>query len=151
MGKKADCECGYSIGSPESTNYTVFTEVLESDFTTLDNIFENTDWVPQEWKVEKSESRGPYGRHTLLKNVVSNPLSANNSKASSLGKNGGEAGLELWVRKLENKNQDYISVAEVDTYRTDMFHGTFRAAIQVTDIKGTCGAFFWWVLTSETI
>ncbi|TGZ84992.1 concanavalin A-like lectin/glucanase [Ascodesmis nigricans] len=141
----ADCECGYSIGSEKTEDYTVFTDVLESDFTKLKNIYHDTDWVPQEWKVGKVQSRGPYGRQTLLANVISNPLKNRNSKKSSIGKNGNEAGLELWVRKLEQPEQEYVTVAELDSYRTDIFYGSFRAGIQITPVKGTCGAFFWYV------
>lgn len=93
-------------------------------------------------------SRGPYGRRTELKNVVSNP--ANNAKLSSTGINGDEAGLELFVRKLGSDTQ-HISVAEVDSARTDMRYGSFRAGIRATDVNGTCGAFFWYDITALSL
>lgn len=86
-------------------------------------------------------SRGPYGRKTELKNVVSNP--AKDISQSPMGINGDVAGLELWVRKL-GSDKEHVSVAEVDSRRTDMRYGSFRAGIKATDVDGTCGAFFWY-------
>lgn len=60
-----------------------------------------------------------------------------------MGINGDEAGLELFVRKL-GSDTEHISVAEVDSRRTDMRYGSFRAGIKATDVDGTCGAFFWY-------
>lgn len=137
----ADCECGYSVNKTTDASYEVFTDLLESDFTTLTNITKDTDWVIQAWEVDKVASRGPYGRKTELRNVISNP--AKNASQSSTGINGDEAGLELFVRKL-GSDKEHISVAEVDSKRTDMRYGSFRAGIKATDIDGTCGAFFWY-------
>lgn len=134
LDSEADCECGYSLNS------TVFTELVESDFTLVGNITENTDWVLQEWEVSKEASKGPYGRKAQVKNVVSNPSIQHN--VSAQGVNGDPAGLELFVRKPDD-NQDYIGVAEADSRRTDMIYGTFRAGIKTTGVNGTCGAFFW--------
>lgn len=105
----------------------------------MKNITDDTDWVVQKWKVEKKESKGPYGRQTELKNVVSNPSKEGSASTGILG---GEPGLELWVRTTA-ENDEYVSVAEVDSTRTDMLYGTFRAGIQTTAINGTCAAFFW--------
>lgn len=137
----ADCECGYSVNKTTDASHEVFTDLLESDFTTLTNITKDTDWVVQAWEVGKVASRGPYGRRTELKNVISNP--AKNASSSSEGINGQEAGLELYVRKL-GSDSEHISVAEVDSRRTDMRFGSFRAGIKATDVDGTCGAFFWY-------
>lgn len=106
---------------------------------TLSNITEDTDWAIQSWSVDKEASKGPYGRITEPRNVVSNPAKSTNT---SEGLNGDQAGLELYVRKL-GENEDHVSVAEVDSRRTDMRYGSFRAGIKATDISGTCGAFFW--------
>ncbi|PWW79638.1 Glycoside Hydrolase Family 16 protein, partial [Tuber magnatum] len=138
----ADCECGYSLNS------TVFTDLIESDFTLPQNITGNTDWVLQEWQVDKEASKGPYGRKTQMQNVVSNPSVQHN--ISSKGVNGDPAGLELFVRKLED-NGEHIGVAEADTRRTDMLYGTFRAGIKTTSINGTCGAFFWYLNDTQEI
>ena len=141
MRAKADCECGYSINSTADPMYGVYTELMESDFTTLKKIAVDTDWILQEWQVDANASRGPYGRKTLPGNAVSNP--AKDLTVSDVGKLGGQAGLELYVRKLE-AGETHISVAEVDSFRSDMLYGSFRAGIKTTGINGTCGAFFWY-------
>lgn len=141
----ADCECGYSVNKTTDESYAVFTDLLESDFTTLTNITIDTDWVIQSWEVNKQASRGPYGRRTEPRNVISNP--AKDGNVSAEGIYGGQAGLELYVRKL-GSDKDHISVAEVDSKRTDMRYGSFRAGIKATDIDGTCGAFFWYGFTA---
>ncbi|RPA93521.1 concanavalin A-like lectin/glucanase [Choiromyces venosus 120613-1] len=138
----ADCECGYSLNS------TVFTDLIESDFTFLKNITQDTDWVVQEWKVDKEASKGPYGRKTQAKNVISNPSIQHN--VSATGVNGDPAGLELFVRELET-GEDHIGVAEVDSRRTDIIYGTFRAGIKATGVNGTCGAFFWYLNDTQEI
>ena len=143
----ADCECGYSVNSTKDSDHTIFTDILESDFTTLKNISVDTDWVLQEWSVEQKASRGPYGRKTMVRNAVSNP--ASNLKVSDDGILGGQAGLRLYVRKL-NPDDQYVSVVEADTFRTDMMYGSFRAGIKTTNINGTCGAFFWYAQAIPT-
>jgi hypothetical protein len=121
-------------------SHAVFTDLLESDFTTLANITLDTDWIVQSWEVDKVASKGPYGRKTDPKNVISNPA---RNGTTSVGINGDQAGLELYVRKL-GSDTDHIGVAEVDSNRTDIQHGSFRAGIKATAISGTCGAFFWY-------
>lgn len=130
------------MNKTSDADHQVFTELLESDFTTLKDIHKDRDWVVQEWEVGKAASKGPYGRKVERKNAISNPVK--DLKASADGKNGPEAGLELWVRALESPDQEMVSVVEVDSNRTDMQYGTFRAGIKQTGINGTCGAFFWY-------
>jgi len=136
----ADCECGYSVNRTDEGDHAVFTDLLESDFTTLKNIKTNKDWVLQEWKIASDVSRGPYGRMTVPGNAISNP--AKDLSVSDEGILGREAGLELYVRKLQPGDQ-YVSIVEADSCRTDMIYGSFRAGIKTTGISGTCGAFFW--------
>lgn len=112
----------------------MYTDLLESDFTTLTNITLDADWRPQEWKVDSKTSRGPYGRSMELRNVVSQPMS------DTVGFN--NSGLELWARAVE-EGSEYVSVAEVDSARSDMLYGSFRAGLQTTAVNGTCTAFFW--------
>lgn len=51
------------------------------------------------------------------------------------------AGLQLTVGSP--LVQDMVPVAEIDTIRTDMFWGTFRASMKLSAVPGTCAAFFW--------
>jgi len=142
----ADCECGYSVNATNQP-HAVFTELLESDFTMLENITLDTDWVPQEWKVDKAASHGPFGRSTELKNVVSNPAK---NGSNSVGIDGGVPGLNLFVRATPS-DATFVSVSEVDTNRTDMLYGSFRAAMQTTQINGTVAAFFWYFNDTQEI
>ncbi|KAI5810918.1 glycoside hydrolase family 16 protein [Peziza echinospora] len=144
----ADCECGYSVNATTDQKYQVFTELLESDFTRSQNIKKDTDWVLQNWKIDKNASHGPYGRQTLPSNVVSNPLKDING--DDIGKDGTQSGLQLYVRKLA-PGSDLVSVSEVDSRRSDMIYGSYRAGLKTTGINGTCGAFFWYLNDTQEI
>ena len=85
---------------------------------------------------------------TVPGNAISNP--AKDLAVSDEGVLGREAGLELYVRKVQPSDQ-YVSVVEADSYRTDMIYGSFRAGIKTTSINGTCGAFFWYVSIKSSI
>jgi hypothetical protein len=118
----------------------VFTDLIEANWLHLKNASLDTDWQPQNFSVDPQDSHGPYGRAARVSNVVSNPLK---DPYSSSGPSvlGGDAGLQLWVRStLEG---DLVSTAEIDTMRNDILYGSFRAAIKLTGIPGTCGAFFY--------
>jgi hypothetical protein len=126
------------------TESALYTEVLETDFSLTKDVSLDTDWVVQEWKVDAGPSHGPYGRETKRANVIPNP-SGNDQTKPQIGTNGSPAGIELFVRKLQGNSQ-YVGVAEIDSARTDMFYGSFRAGINVPKTKGTCAAFFWYVV-----
>lgn len=135
----ADCECGYS----QSINGTfyVFTDLLESDFLHLANISLDTDWRRQGFNVTPAVARGPYGESLQVSQVVSNPL-VNNFSYTGPSQLGGDAGLQLFVRG-GIPSDGLIPVAEVNSVREDMLWGSYRAAMKLTIIPGTCGAFFW--------
>ncbi len=135
----ADCECGYS-STINSTTYT-FTDIIESDFLHIANISLDTDWRRQAYNVTAVDARGPFGESSELRNVLSNPL-LNNQSFAGPSQRGGDAGLQLYVRGGIPVD-GLIPVAEVDSVRTDMLWGSYRAAIKLTNIPGTCGAFFW--------
>ncbi|KAK4169284.1 beta-glucanase [Cladorrhinum sp. PSN259] len=154
----ADCECGYSLsldltGSdslPASHHVALFTDLIESDFTRFDDISQNTDWVRQAFNLTKDRARGDYGEMFAVENAVVSPTSQ--TKGPSGGENNEEeeeAGLKLMVHSEPIENM--ISVAEIDTRRLDMFWGTFRASMKMTDQKGTCAAFFWYFNDTQEI
>ncbi|RPA76342.1 concanavalin A-like lectin/glucanase [Ascobolus immersus RN42] len=143
----ADCECGYSVNATDSEHYAVFTDLLESDFTSLSSITADTDWRPQEWKMDALKSRGQFGRSTEVENVISNP---EKKKGSGIGKNGGEAGLELWARAPE-AGDEHVRVGEVASSREDIIFASIRAGIKPTTVNGTCGAFFWYFNDTQEI
>lgn len=132
---EANCECGYTVSS------TLYTELLETDFLHLPNITLDTDWAPQNYTVTAQASRGPYGKNASINNIVSNPLQNMNAWVGN-GLLGGDAGLQLWVGG--GIPQDgLIPMAELASSRADILYGSFRVAMKLTAIPGTCAAFFW--------
>lgn len=137
----ADCECGYSSTIGSSSIDYVFTDLLESDFLHITNISLDTDWRPQSYNVTAEASRGIYGTDFSVANVVSNPT-VNATSFSGPGKLGGDPGLQFFVGGGIPRS-GYVSCAEMDSARTDMLWGTYRAAMKLTLIPGTVSAFFW--------
>ena len=132
---RADCECGYTLNS------TLYIDLIETDFLHLANITGDPTWQPQNYTVTPELARGPYGKNTSVTNVVANPLKSQYDWAGN-GINGGDAGLQLFVRGGVPKD-GLIPIAELATERADIFYGSFRAGMKVTGTPGTCGAFFW--------
>lgn len=130
---RSDCECGYVVDN------TLYTDLLETDFLHADNV--TGDWQAQEYTVTPEESRGPYGKKASLDNVVSNPTRKKSDWAGA-GTKGGDAGLQLIVRGGVPKDK-LIPTAEVVSVRDDLFYGSYRTAMRLTSVNGTCGAFFW--------
>lgn len=139
----AACECGYTARVPTGPNQgqtALFTDLLETDFLHEEDLSVNTDWAPQEWTIDKKNARGEYGETFSLSNVATNPI-PNEEKYSGSGTDSGDLGLTLTVRaEIED---DKVPVAEISSTRQDMIYGTYRAGIMLTDVNGTCGAFFW--------
>jgi len=119
LAAAANCNCGFSVNPTQGAQHQVFTDYLETDFTqsTLDG------WLPQDYKVEQADARGPYGKLASPDNVVASTQ-----------------GLQLLVRPDVN---GLIPMAEVDSKRTDMLYGSFRVRMKMSSVNGTCGAFFW--------
>ena len=132
---RANCECGYTV------NAALYTDLIETDFLHLPNITGDTDWQPQNYTVTPQLARGQYGKNALVTNVVANPLKSQYDWAGN-GVNGGDAGLQLFVRGGIPQN-GLIPISEVATARNDVLYGSFRAGMKVTGTPGTCGAFFW--------
>ncbi|KAJ5201508.1 glycoside hydrolase family 16 protein [Penicillium cinerascens] len=133
------CECGYSVNST-SSQHQVFTDLIESDFLTIQDIFHDTDWQIQEYATPHGTDAGPFGMNMTGANVISNPLK-DNSTLSSPSKLGGDAGLQLWVRGGIPSN-GLVPSAEMRTVRRDLNYGSFRAAMKLTPVNGTCSAVF---------
>lgn len=138
----ANCECGYTVNS------TLYTDLIETDFLHLADITTDTDWQAQNYTVTPALARGPYGKNASLSNVVANPLKSKYDWAGD-GVIGGDAGLQLFVRG--GVPQDgLIPMAELAITRSDLMYGTYRVGMKATPISGTCGAFFWVLITSLT-
>jgi hypothetical protein len=126
----------------------LFTDIVESDFLHIKNVSLDTDWKRQNFSETAEAGRGPYGMNFSIQNVQSNPiLDANNWTGPGIF--GGDPGLQLIVGGGIPSN-GYVQVAEVDSSREDMRWGSYRTAMKLTLIPGTCSAFFW-VSTASSI
>ncbi|KAF4965500.1 hypothetical protein FZEAL_10751, partial [Fusarium zealandicum] len=138
------CECGYSIADPESKESIVFMDRLETDFTQIDHISQNHDWVRQEFTVSAEDGRGVYGK-------TFTPINADTCIAKKCSSEFGGSGLNLGVSKIMNDDDDAVPGSEIDTTRLDLHWGSFRAGIKLTATKGTCAAFFWYFNDTQEI
>lgn len=114
-----NCRCGFTVNSTSDPQHQIFTEYLESDFTTK-NI---GGWIPQNYTIDQAAARGPYGKSASLDNVVF-----------------ADEGMQLWVRKAVDA---VVGTAEVNSGRQDMMYGSFRMRAKMGTANGTCGAMFW--------
>ncbi|KAF9776500.1 hypothetical protein IL306_005314 [Fusarium sp. DS 682] len=137
------CECGYSIQNPEGDGLIVFTDRLETNFSQLHNISEGHDWVAQQFTVSAKDGRGNFSKAFVPSNVDTRGTDFQDDT-------GHQAGLELRVGSVVSKD-DAIPASEVDTARLDLHWGSFRAGMKLTDIKGTCAAFFWYFNDTQEI
>lgn len=139
----ADCECGYAITNDNQK--VVFTDLLESDFVHLDITdrsqgYGRYGWAAQAFNMSKETARGTYGEFFTVDNVISNNIADINVFDQS-GEKGGDAGVQLIVGSESVDNM--LTTSEIATTDLHYFHGTFRAGMKLTDIAGTCSAFFW--------
>jgi hypothetical protein len=81
------------------------------------------------------------GINYTLSQLASNPvLDANNWTGP--GELGGDPGVQMIVDGGVPKDGN-VKTAEMDSNRTDMIWGTYRASLKLSPIVGTCAAFFW--------
>ncbi|KAF7543686.1 hypothetical protein G7046_g9947 [Stylonectria norvegica] len=139
------CECGYSATLPNVSEPVVFTEMMETDFTRVQDMAHSPDWVRQQFNVSAKAGRGVYGKMFMPDNVVSAPRDGDAPDASS----DREVGLELRVGS--KIGDDAVPAAEVDTKRVDLYWGSYRAGMKLTDVNGTCAAFFWYFNDTQEI
>lgn len=138
----AACECGYSVNKTTDPEYAVWTDLLETDFLHVKSL-KDIGWLPQVYNTTPTSEggAGTYGKMAARSNVLANPLK-NSEDWAGESKNGGDAGLQLVVRSELVDN--LVSFGEV-AYRSrpDLLYGSFRVAMKMTGVPGTCGAFFW--------
>ncbi|KAI2637503.1 glycoside hydrolase, family 16 [Xylaria nigripes] len=148
-----DCECGYSITAKSDGTRHVFTDLLETDFLHVDVTSDgkggaNHGWAPQQYNVSSEAARGPFGESFAVKNTMSNTIK-DATKFTGPGIHGPDIGLLLTVGDV--MEDDRVPVAEISTTGLDYFYGTFRAGIKITDVPGTCSAFFWYQNDTQEI
>lgn len=129
----ADCECGYSTtvssnSSEDTPQQFVFTDLIETNFSNISDVSKNTDWARQAFNTTAQAARGTYGEMFAVDNVETQDE-----------KNGN--GLQITVRSGEVEG--LLSGGEIDSTRLDLFYGTFRSSMKLTDVSGTVSAFFW--------
>lgn len=136
---RADCECGYSIKNQKNDLETyTFTDMIETDFTRMNNMVHNTDWVPTSYEVSAEKGRGEYGKIFDKENVVHR---REGSEEDPQPPEDAVRGLELVVD--QELVDGHVPGAEIDSARLDIHWGSFRVGMRTTDINGTCAAFFW--------
>lgn len=153
VGVKADCECGYSTNVGNSKKATVFTELLETDFSRADDLTNNGEWILPSFNVTKEQTHGSFGLTFRPGNVMALASKGPASARSETGKSDKtektdntpppvkDAALQLHVSS--HLDEDMVSVAEIDSRGADLRYGSYRASLQLTDVPGTCAAFMW--------
>lgn len=76
-----------------------------------------------------------------INNILSNPIPDLNNWTGP-GVLGGDPGLQLTVDG-GIPGDGYVKNAELDSSRTDLLWGSYRASMKLTLTPGTCAAFFW--------
>lgn len=102
-------------------------------------------WVAQSYNVSPADAQGTYGKAAMLGNVIANPL-PNRQTWGGDGIHGGDPGLQIWSRSQSIKDADgdeLLPSGEIVSSRKDMKYGSFRVAMKMSDVPGTCAAFFW--------
>ncbi|GKU06697.1 unnamed protein product [Fusarium langsethiae] len=135
-------DCGYSIQSPEGEGVITFMDRLETDFGQLQNISQSHDWVAQKFTVSAEDGRGNYSKAFEPTNVATQATHPQDYS-------GQVHGVELRVSSTISNNT--IPASEIDTRRLDLHWGSFRAGMKLTDVKGTCAAFFWYFNNTQEI
>jgi len=138
----ADCECGYQIADSNDTLF--FTNFLNNTFAKAPDTTDDTglidalpDWEVQEWGV-------PADPHNDA------PLARQN-RASNVWMKAGE----LHLRQPGWSGTGNVSVAELHSKVSDIFHGSFRMRYRVEQDNGgkggaVAGMFFYWNDSTET-
>lgn len=134
---RAICDCGFSVsGHGDEAQEVVFTDILETDFTTVKDISTDQEWIRQQFRVSPDEGRGEFGKAFMTVNVDTRPEESNEDGALE-----SDRSLSLHVGK--DLDRSAVPGAEIDSARLDLHWGSYRAALRTTKVNGTCAAFFW--------
>ncbi|SPO02725.1 uncharacterized protein DNG_05400 [Cephalotrichum gorgonifer] len=156
-GVKADCECGYSTKVGDYKHASVFTELLETDFSQMDDLTKSHDWVLPAFNVTKEQTHGTFGLTFLPENIIATAgkglglVRSETGKAERVGKTPPAPNVALELRVSSNIDEGRVSVAELDTQQSDLRYGSYRANMQLTDVAGTCAAFIWYFDDTQEI
>ncbi|KAI3393679.1 hypothetical protein diail_3816 [Diaporthe ilicicola] len=158
----ADCECGYSaaVSSSSSSSSTdtqqqqqqqtfVFTDLIEANFANISDISRNTDWARQAFNTSAGQARGTYGQMAAVDNVETTRGQGGDGQGDDDGGGGDRGSLQIRVRS--GVVDGMLSGGEIDSARLDVFYGTFRSSLRLTDVAGTVSAFFWYFNDTQEI
>lgn len=124
----AECECGYATSSG-----LVFAHLFESDFSHVNYLDGAKGWAPQAFNRTAASARGKYDQSFTTTNVLSQ------TKADDDGDPDAD-GLHLVVdSQLVDGAVRNGEIASTESF----FYGSYRVGMKVTDVAGTCSAFFW--------
>ncbi|KAK5988766.1 hypothetical protein PT974_10255 [Cladobotryum mycophilum] len=141
----AVCECGYVVdNAKQGADPWLFTDYIESNFHQVKSIARDSDWRRQQFNVTAESGRGEYGKAFMPGNIdIANPPKTSTNGDDLM------TGLELRVgSKVVN---GAVPVAELDSSRNDLYYGSYRAGMKMTDVNGTCAAFFWYFNDTQEI
>lgn len=138
------CMCGYAMTDDyaHESGRVVFTDMLVTDFTSLNDISQNTDWTRQQFNVSAEAGRGTFGKSFQVGNVFSFPGSNVPGHQDLMSDAKSQRAMALRVGSLPT-DIGAISAAEIDSNRNDMFWGSYRVVMKLPRNSGTCSAFFW--------
>lgn len=139
------CMCGYAMTDDyaHESGRVVFTDMLVTDFTSLNDISQNTDWTRQQFNVSAEAGRGTFGKSFQVGNVFSFPGSNVPGHQDLMSDAKSQRAMALRVGSLPT-DIGAISAAEIDSNRNDMFWGSYRVVMKLPRNSGTCSAFFWY-------
>lgn len=167
----AVCECGYQSQVDVLNSQFTYTDLIESDFLHIRDVSLSTDWRRQSFMKTPAAGRGPYGyvlfalnllvcdscsfapfimvqksdihlsMNFTIGNVASNSIS-DHYNWTGPGRHGGDPGVNLVV-KGGIPPDAYVDIGQLDSIRTDLLWGSYRASLKLPSINGTCSAFFW--------
>ncbi|KAL7940919.1 glycoside hydrolase family 16 protein [Trichoderma barbatum] len=154
----ADCECGFVMQTSRNqkrdgneNGRLLFTSMLESKFFAMRNISRDGTWRRQQYNVSARAGRGEYGKAFAAGNVYSTVREGDEAdtveSAGSDSNDGDGLGLVVGSTVVD----EAIPVAELDSARNDMHHGSYRAGMKLTAVNGTCAAFFWYFNDTQEI
>lgn len=113
--------------------------MLETDFSTLQNMTATTDWIRQEYNVSAEDGRGEYGKAFVTSNA---DTMINTGTSSDKPSNRGDK-VVLGLKVNATLSDDAVPAAEIDSARLDLHWGSYRTGMKVASTNGTCSAFFW--------
>ncbi|KAL7955410.1 glycoside hydrolase family 16 protein [Trichoderma compactum] len=155
----ADCECGFLTQGQErnrsgnGAGQLFFTNMMESKFFEMRDISRDGTWRRQQYNVSARAGRGEYGKSFALDNVYTTARDGEGESedADAAGSNSTTGGDGVGLVVGSTVVNEAIPVAELDSARSDLHYGSYRAGMKLTAVNGTCAAFFWYFNDTQEI